>query len=84
MSWRSCYAAALPLTLAGCDVYQTVITNRPTAGRRTIAGAIGTVLPNALVPKSLRNGSADLVSDKLFGSAMDAATLKSDCSRFGN
>ena len=56
----------------------------PTAGRRAIAGAIGTFLPSGLVPKSLRNDLADLVADKVFGSAMDAVNPKSQCSRFAN
>jgi hypothetical protein len=56
----------------------------PTAGRRAIAGAIGTFLPNGLVPKSLRNDLADLVADKAFGSAMDKINPESQCSRFAN
>jgi hypothetical protein len=56
----------------------------PTAGRRAISGAIGTFLPNGLVPKSLRNHLADLLSDKVFGSAMNAVNPKSDCSAFAN
>jgi hypothetical protein len=56
----------------------------PTAGRRAIAGAIGTVLPAGLVPKSLRNNAADLIADKAFGSTMDAVNPTSACSRFAN
>jgi hypothetical protein len=56
----------------------------PTAGRRAIAGAVGTFLPNGLVPKSLRNNIADLIADKAFGSAMDALSPESECSKFAN
>jgi hypothetical protein len=77
------FKAASGLAQVGGAALQ-VLAGDPTAGRRAIAGAIGTVLPNALVPKSPRNDFADLVADKLLGSAMDAASAKSACSRFAN
>jgi RHS repeat-associated protein len=77
------FKAAAGLAKVGGAGFQ-MLAGDPTAGRRMIAGAVGTVLPAGLVPKSLRNDLADLVADKAFGSAMDAVNPTSQCSRFAN